>query len=226
MLPFQLDTYLAPTVARPRDTVCSVGIVPRTLPFTAPILPSAISDMPSRSMNTAPNSRPTIIIFGTTTIRRVLSLERCRGQINATLTITEGFLTSITRVKHNPTRSTTRDSRRQMCWKFGLLGVTAVMFSLSRRSILGPDHGPVDIGGGSVENNTRNSLARIPLRWMIRQCFLANTGIQFYLDSFKEVGLDPSTLYPIVAKTRPPALKPSCPSNYQCQGFWSCCRAD
>ncbi|KAI9511887.1 hypothetical protein F5148DRAFT_1167136 [Russula earlei] len=37
-----------------------------------------------------------------------------------------------------------------------------------------------DIGGGSVPNGTRNSLARIPLRWMIRQCFLANTGIQFY----------------------------------------------
>ena len=45
---------------------------------------------------------------------------------------------------------------------------------------------------------------------MIRQCFLAKTGIQFCLESFKEVGLDPSTLYPIVTP-RPPALKPSIP---------------
>ena len=31
---------------------------------------------------------------------------------------------------------------------------------------------------------------------MIRQCFLAKTGIQFHGDSFKEVGLEPLTLYP------------------------------
>jgi hypothetical protein len=43
---------------------------------------------------------------------------------------------------------------------------------------------------------------------MIRQCFLVNTGIQFYLESFKDVGLDPSTLFPVVTP-RPPALKPS-----------------
>ena len=45
---------------------------------------------------------------------------------------------------------------------------------------------------------------------MIRQCFLAKTGIQFHRDSFKEVGLDPSTLYPDVIP-RPPALMPSIP---------------
>ena len=43
---------------------------------------------------------------------------------------------------------------------------------------------------------------------MIRQCFLVDTGIQFYLESFKDVGLDPSTLFPVVT-LRPPALKPS-----------------
>jgi hypothetical protein len=62
-----------------------------------------------------------------------------------------------------------------------------------------------DIGGGSVQNGTRNSLARIPLRWMIRQCFLANTGIQFYRTTFKHIGLDPTTLFPFVT-TRPLAL--------------------
>jgi len=40
---------------------------------------------------------------------------------------------------------------------------------------------------------------------MIRQCFLANTGIQFYRETFKDIGLDPSTLYPFVLP-RPKAL--------------------
>ena len=40
---------------------------------------------------------------------------------------------------------------------------------------------------------------------MIRECFLANTGIQFHRESFKDVGLDPDALYPFV-HPRPPAL--------------------
>jgi len=48
-------------------------------------------------------------------------------------------------------------------------------------------------------------LARIPLRWMIRECFKTNSGILFHVDGLKKIGLDPSTLYPIVLP-RPPAL--------------------
>ncbi|KAI0705165.1 hypothetical protein BC835DRAFT_1314637 [Cytidiella melzeri] len=62
-----------------------------------------------------------------------------------------------------------------------------------------------DVGGGSVKNGTRHNLARIPLRWMIRQCFLANTGIRFHKSLLRNVGLDPASLYPIV-KPRPSAL--------------------
>jgi hypothetical protein len=40
---------------------------------------------------------------------------------------------------------------------------------------------------------------------MIRQCFLVNTGIQFYRETFKDIGLDPDTLYPFVLP-RPKAL--------------------
>lgn len=43
---------------------------------------------------------------------------------------------------------------------------------------------------------------------MIRQCFLANTGIQFYRKAFKHIGLDPATLFPFVT-IRPPALETS-----------------
>ncbi|KAI0688127.1 hypothetical protein BC835DRAFT_1408164 [Cytidiella melzeri] len=62
-----------------------------------------------------------------------------------------------------------------------------------------------DVGGGSVPNDTRHNLARIPLRWMIRQCFLANTGIRFYAELLRSIGIEPASLYPVV-KTRPPPI--------------------
>ena len=40
---------------------------------------------------------------------------------------------------------------------------------------------------------------------MIRQCFLANTGIQFHREAFREIGMDPAT----ILHPRPPALKAS-----------------
>ncbi|EJD05526.1 uncharacterized protein FOMMEDRAFT_103603 [Fomitiporia mediterranea MF3/22] len=64
-----------------------------------------------------------------------------------------------------------------------------------------------DVGGGSVPNTTPNNLARIPLRWMIRECFLARTGIQFEADRLRDLGLDPVTLYPRVSQpTHPDSL--------------------
>ncbi|CAA7270706.1 unnamed protein product [Cyclocybe aegerita] len=61
-----------------------------------------------------------------------------------------------------------------------------------------------DIGGGAVSNKTRHSLARIALRWMVRECFKCNTGIMFKSDTLRDIGLDPSTLYPYVAPRPPP----------------------
>ena len=62
----------------------------------------------------------------------------------------------------------------------------------------------VDVGGGSVSNKTRHALARISLRWMVRECFKTNTGIMFYSDKLLEIGLDPTTLYPNVLPRPPP----------------------
>lgn len=56
----------------------------------------------------------------------------------------------------------------------------------------------IDVGGGSVPNETPHTLARIPLRWMVRQCFLSNTGIRFHASALKKIGLDPHSLYPFV----------------------------
>ncbi|KAL0959543.1 hypothetical protein HGRIS_011257 [Hohenbuehelia grisea] len=58
-----------------------------------------------------------------------------------------------------------------------------------------------DIGGGSVPSDTPNTLARIPLRWMIRECFKAKTGIMFETDKLRELGLNPNKLWPQVAET-------------------------
>ncbi|CAE6479938.1 unnamed protein product [Rhizoctonia solani] len=61
-----------------------------------------------------------------------------------------------------------------------------------------------DVGGGSVKNGERYSLARISLRWMIRQCFKCDTGIMFHSNLFEDVGLSPETLWPEVLARPPP----------------------
>ncbi|KAJ7907468.1 hypothetical protein B0H13DRAFT_2332385 [Mycena leptocephala] len=52
-----------------------------------------------------------------------------------------------------------------------------------------------DVGGGSVLNGTRPNLAHIPLRWMIRECFKARTGVLFSATKLVELGIEPSSLY-------------------------------
>jgi hypothetical protein len=65
----------------------------------------------------------------------------------------------------------------------------------------------IDVGGGSVDNTTRNSLARIFLRWMIRECFKTNSGIMFDRAGLLGIGLDPARLEPVVVNLpRPPPL--------------------
>ncbi|KAM5539952.1 hypothetical protein V8D89_006455 [Ganoderma adspersum] len=53
-----------------------------------------------------------------------------------------------------------------------------------------------DVGGGSVLDTEKYSLARIPLRWMIREVFRTNTGIRFHAELLKDIGLDPASLWP------------------------------
>ncbi|CAE6399406.1 unnamed protein product [Rhizoctonia solani] len=62
-----------------------------------------------------------------------------------------------------------------------------------------------DVGGGSVPNETKNSLARIPLRWMVRECFLNNTGILFHSAELAEIGISPCSLWPVVKLPTPPS---------------------
>ena len=65
----------------------------------------------------------------------------------------------------------------------------------------------LDVGGGSVPNGERFALARIPLRWMIRECFKANTGIIFDSHMLKyELGMDMGESGPTL---KAPPLPPS-----------------
>ncbi|THU78820.1 hypothetical protein K435DRAFT_811222, partial [Dendrothele bispora CBS 962.96] len=66
----------------------------------------------------------------------------------------------------------------------------------------------LDVGGGSVGDQSKDDLANISLRWMIRECFKANTGIIFDSEELKAFGLDPTGLYPEV-KPRPAISSPN-----------------
>ncbi|GJE93482.1 DUF2235 domain-containing protein [Phanerochaete sordida] len=46
-----------------------------------------------------------------------------------------------------------------------------------------------DVGGGSVKNSTRHALARIPLRWMIRETLRCSTGLLYDGAMLQQVGL-------------------------------------
>ena len=65
-----------------------------------------------------------------------------------------------------------------------------------------------DVGGGAVANECRHMLSRIPLRWMLRQCFECNTGILFDTASLAEQGLDIHSLYPLYEAPVQPSLGP------------------
>jgi hypothetical protein len=66
-----------------------------------------------------------------------------------------------------------------------------------------------DVGGGSVSNEETTNLARLPLRWMIRECFKSNTGILFNSDGLRRLGLNPDSLWPEVRPRPPPIQAPS-----------------
>ena len=197
-----LETY---RIARLRDTVCSVGIVSRTLPFTA--------------------SNASIRYF-----RHTISLDEHRAKFQASHYLRQekpqkGTKGEMPRSNERhpfyyrmlPHHRDRNESKMQYAKEYDLDDDGRPKFETDAKevwfagchdgnfSLVSTKHawsyiGLVDIGGGSVRNGTLNSLARIPLRWMIRQCLLAKTGIQFVPDSFKDVGLDPANFFPALTQ--------------------------
>lgn len=66
-----------------------------------------------------------------------------------------------------------------------------------------------DVGGGAVKNEERHVLSRIPLRWMIRQCFECDTGIIFSAAGLAEIGIDVPTVHPVYKRPGIPIVGPS-----------------
>ncbi|KAH9055196.1 hypothetical protein EDB87DRAFT_1688477 [Lactarius vividus] len=122
------------------DTVCSVGLIPRDLPFTA--------------SNTA------VRYF-----RHALALDERRA------TFQVNHWHRRLRYNHDNVEHPQTDVRE--VWFAGC---------------------HADVGGGSVPNETENSLARISLRWMILECFRTGTGIRFRKGSLRRIGMDQDTL--------------------------------
>lgn len=158
------------------DTVNSVGLLGRNLPFTA--------------SNTAVH-----------TFRHAVSLDEHRAK----------FQPNLYNFPSPEELSLTLHSKQKQ-----VLSQSAFVESLEARSTE-TDRKEVwfagchcDIGGGSVLNTTANDLARIPLRWMIRECFRTNSGIIFDKAALHTVGLDPARLEPdLVHLPRPPPLPTS-----------------
>ncbi|KAI4528359.1 hypothetical protein K525DRAFT_230961 [Schizophyllum commune Loenen D] len=172
------------------DTVDSVGIVPKRLPFT--------------TSNTIVH-----------TFRHALALDERRAK----------FLPN---VWNQPTKKeshiATPENNRKTTGKKRTSEDSAAALSAMERLYSERSNHPTDVqevwfagchcdvGGGSVKNNVPHSLARISLRWMVRECFKTDSGIIFEAARLKEIGLDPSDLYPIVAP-RPPARSKPAPVN-------------
>jgi len=102
---------------------------------------------------------------------------------------------SIIGIQGTQTIMTASIMKRLTFAKFGSLDVMLVVSKLLDTISSLPDSEcvRVDVGGGSVLNETRNSLARISLRWMIQECFRTKTGIQFLPDALEALGLDLGT---------------------------------
>jgi len=121
------------------DTACSVGLIPRSLPFTA--------------SNTA------VRYFC-----HALALDERRATFQA---------------NHWHRRHYKNDNEGRL-----QTDVREVWFAGCH----------ADVGGGSVPNDTENSLARTSLRWMILECFRTGTGILFRKEPLKRIGMVQDTL--------------------------------
>ncbi|KAJ3998242.1 hypothetical protein F5050DRAFT_1798545 [Lentinula boryana] len=198
------------------DTVDSVGLIPKRLPFTtsntivrtfrhaislderrAKFKPNLWNLPYSRSEppQDLPPSRPTYSGFS----YRSIGKERVRQVSRSPKPRLSPLPASIEWESSEDNRLSDFEERFSMHSEFNTTptDVQEVWFA-------------VNVGGGSVKNSTRHSLARISLRWMVRECFKANTGMMFNSQRLKSIGLDPSTLYPFVT----PRLQPLSGENH------------
>jgi uncharacterized protein (DUF2235 family) len=190
------------------DTVSSVGVIPRRLPFTTAndnirYFRHAMA-LDEHRVRFKANywNRPTKIDRDRGVKRHHMPHSRKKHHVPDTL---NDHKSNGVAKEHNSSghhhESSQQDLERQYSQTITETDVEEVWFSGVH----------CDIGGGSVPNGTRNSLARIPLRWMIRECFKTNSGILFHRSMFNKIGLDPDSLYPHVRERPPPIYQSPLP---------------
>ncbi|EKM57152.1 uncharacterized protein PHACADRAFT_208293 [Phanerochaete carnosa HHB-10118-sp] len=132
------------------DTVNSVGLIPRTLPFVY--------------MNN-----------GVRHLRHALSLDERRVR----------FIPSFASA-YVPCKAAQDGERAEQRFEDAVNAASGVHCDVYEVWFAGVH---ADIGGGSVKNNTRHALARIPLRWMVREAFRCGTGLIFDAAMLQQIGL-------------------------------------
>lgn len=156
------------------DSVASVGFIPRQLPLSS-----------------TPNSKPRYFRHAMALDERRAKFKICRHQTkhwdDISLPESPGLPGQEKYGEKNHPNIT--DEEYKMLMTNGTPFDTDVL-----EVWFAGDH--ADIGGGAVANDERHKLAQIPLRWMIRQTFEANTGIIFKTKVLAEFGLDVHTLWP------------------------------
>lgn len=203
------------------DCVASVGFIPRRLPFSKSPTNSirhfrhamALDEHRAKfkvcqwqqdytSGHTNPKRRDTVDFTPSGRFRRRFGLKKTPALANANGAATNGTkrpgpksssdsLDSLERkflaadkIKH---RNRFFDTDVLECWFMGC---------------------HADVGGGAVSNDTRHMLSRIPLRWMLRQCFECDTGILFSTSRLAEYGIDVQNLWPKYQKPARPIAGP------------------
>lgn len=198
------------------DTVCSVGLIPHTLPFTS-------SNTSIRTFRHAVSLDEHRAKFKANLFNKPTDIERHLGLApgempksnpspNANASSAPGASYTVQRPS-KPVKQKKKDARDEEELEDVLHAhdTDSASFETDVLEVwFAGCH--CDVGGGSVPNDSRHNIARIPLRWMIRQCFLCNTGIRFHAELLRTVGLDPASLFPAV-KPRPPALAPPMSSH-------------
>ncbi|KAG1859837.1 hypothetical protein F4604DRAFT_1792077 [Suillus subluteus] len=199
------------------DTVSSVGIIPKRLPFTA-------SNNSIRYFRHAISLDEHRVRFQPSLYIRATEKHKKRGvQSHHMPRSIVRHLPDPQELKHcngSPDSAATKNSHHhhenqdEMEQRFATANAEPIVETNVEEVWFAGCH--CDVGGGSVKNGTRNSLARIPLRWMIRELFKLDIGIIFHQNMFAKIGMDHKNLYPPSEawRPRPPPLyqSPEAPS--------------
>jgi len=157
------------------DTVQSVGLIPKHLPFSG--------------------ANNAVVNF-----RHALALDERRVKFMPFFCTTPGKVKDGLETLDSTISNQTEDLRQRKTATGRGRSESSLDFETGVNALTGPDTdveevffagAHCDVGGGSVANDVHHSLARIPLRWMIRECFKLKSGIIFDGCMLKhEVGFD------------------------------------